>query len=50
MKKYQSFGEMYIENGKEIHIQYDNMNETYMIIKPIDLKIKLEVINASKFK
>ena len=41
---------MYIDNGKAIHIQYDNMNEAYMIIKPIDLKIKLEVVNASKFK
>ena len=50
MKKYESFGEIYIDNGQEIHIQYDNMNESYMIIKPINLKIKFEVVNAQKFK
>ena len=29
---------------------YDNKNENYSIVKPINLKIKMEAVNVDKFK
>ena len=49
MKILKSFGEIYSKNKKKIHLQYENMNQSFLIVIPIDLKIKLDVFNADSF-
>ncbi len=51
IKDFTIFGEIYLQHCKfPLHIVDDNRNQSFLLLKITDAKIKSEVVNAKSFK